>query len=873
MNVSPFDIAYSSLLKAPIVDTDIPGVRMGYSDKWTSPNNYTEPTIGEWPFKYGEADEITDMTPNEYFDIIQALAQKEGGVDRGMFQVPPIQGKDAEYRWDGMKFSPWGGSREAIAAIQAGMESGKPIGMPELEFRGGEFNGVQDGGHRMEALRQMGHGDTSVPVMRHNMPVIKSDDERKKIEDYFKEKDWGEGIDETASGYYFTMGWPLTPFNRMNDRQIKLFSQMIFNHGTDGQPNDPSYWREPFQEAGHDYSSQILMGDGMEHIPDKAYEEIIRYHQHFNDAVNELPGGANPEFQSPEFYIHSNLMGMQPEGEPSATTHPHTAADQRMENEYEEWGEHEQDFGNRYGIFHENRQFTPQMDDESWRDNIETGTPMDIAMRLLKEEVDVSGQHAPRNDPKFWEVMRHYGTQDPNAVDVPFYPYNKELGEMTPQVDELIAGYGYTPYYFGGRYPMPDLGKKNYDTGHLAVFDPGEEAASFGGNEQFTANWRKLHELGHAQGLEDLNAEWGEGRRLGKLGARSPREMLRAVDWETRALTNQRKLMEEVGLPVGQTEYNRDWNTTIGDAGFRAVTGQFTSPEGEGFVPHDEKISQDHAMNAVRTRAEELGLDMDETSADKRRRDKTGGARKVASEPMDIAYQLLKWEEHSDMHGPEKNFNQYFGIKDSWVTLPKEGMDSRPELYGEVASAMNTAYAGVGGHDKYKNGDDLQDEDKHARYDMIDNDQDPYVDAARVFSQQDQGFKVSLTAHDGRKDARVAVKEHMFDHMKTPGHYAELSGGWNRLMEEQDIAPIEDYEHIQDLVNRPTRPTETGPGTYTRDIGGTEREKQIYGQPMKEGAEWTNDFMQQSVASSRAGQAMRLDSYDYPKNEEQGDTQ
>ena len=291
-------------------------------------------------------------------------------------------------------------------------------------------------------------------------------------------------------------------------------------------------------------------------------------------------------------------------------------------------------------------------DDWQWGDKSE---PMDIAMRLLKEEVDVSGQHAPRNDPRFWEVMRHYGTQDPNAVDVPFYPYSKELGEMTPQVDELIAGYEYKPYYFGGRYPMPDLDKKNYDTGHLAIFDPGEEATSFGGNEQFTANWRKLHELGHAQGLEDLNAEWGEGRRLGKVGARTPREMLRAVDWETRALENQRKLMEEIGLPVRQIEYNRDWNTTLGDAGFRAVTGQFTSPEGEGFVPYDERISPSYAMNAVTRRAEELGLDMDETLRDKR-----GSARKVAGEPMDLAWRLLKrqttlGEFHPDFpspHGP-----------------------------------------------------------------------------------------------------------------------------------------------------------------------------------------------------------------------------
>ncbi len=264
--------------------------------------------------------------------------------------------------------------------------------------------------------------------------------------------------------------------------------------------------------------------------------------------------------------------------------------------------------------------------------------PMDLAMRLLKDaKIDVSGQHATKNDPRFWDVMQHYGKQDEKKVGEPFLPYNRELAEMSPQVNELLAEYGYEPYYFGGQYGnFSNLGKKNYTTGHLAIYDPSVEAASFG-DTQFTDNWRKLHELGHAQGLEDLNHKWGEGRRLGRIGVRTPREMLRAVDWETMALMNQRKLMNEIGLPMKPEEYNRDWNTTVGDAGFRAVTGQFTSPTEEGFVPHDERISPSHAMNAVTRRAEELGLDMDETLRDKR-----GGARKVASEPMEIAMQLLK---------------------------------------------------------------------------------------------------------------------------------------------------------------------------------------------------------------------------------------
>ena len=220
--------------------------------------------------------------------------------------------------------------------------------------------------------------------------LLKNDDERRKIEDYFKEKKWGGEVDETARDYYFTMGWPLTPFNRMSDRQVKLYSQIIFNHGTDGQPNVPSYWREPFQEAGHEYATEILMGDGMEHIPDDAYDELIRYHQHYNDAVEALPGGPNPKFESPEFYAHGDLFSPQPGDPPSPLTHPHDTAQQKMEDDNPHWGlsdDTEGSFQEHYGIYHEDRQFTPQMDDESWRDNIETGEPMDIAMQLLKNFV------------------------------------------------------------------------------------------------------------------------------------------------------------------------------------------------------------------------------------------------------------------------------------------------------------------------------------------------------------------------------------------------------------------------------------------------------------------------------------------------------
>ena len=677
--------------------------------------------------------------------------------------------------------------------------------------------------------------------------------------------------------------------------------------------------------------------------------------------------------------------------------------------------------------------------------SVQTGEPMEIAWQLLKDsKIDVSGQHAAKNDPRFWEVMQHYGTQDESKVGEPFLPYSRELAEMTPQVDELLAHYGYEPYYFGGQYGnYSDLANRNYTTGHLAIFDPHTEAASFG-DAQFTDNWRKLHELGHAQGLEDLNHKWGEGRRLGKVGVRTPREMLRAIDWETMALMNQRKLMDEIGLPMTPQEYNRDWNTTVGDAGFRAITGQFTSPTEEGFVPYDERISPAYAMNAVTRRADELGIGMDENLRDKRRRygnppplvsqdkvpalfdDKEGGARKVASEPMDIAYQLLKnddrknnyiedafdlghpllsydelhdkqraivdtiadsppsyWndpasgeletENYSGMFHPDKhhlypeeafdeylryiqhyhdasakvsampheeqiklqsdfenplhpskvaldkmaeeydhwnvedphgnfhrkynqsaglasrmaggfglhrgepieiayqllktNFNEYFGTKDSWVSLPKEGMDAKPELYGEVADAMNISYEAAGGHAKYKNADDLQEEQKHHRYDMIDNDEDPFVDAAHIYSQREQGFKSSVTAHDGSREGKSALKNHMFENLNRPGHYAETSGAWATVLDREGMPSVTDYDHIRELVNKPISESENG--RYMRDIGGEEHEKQIHGTPMREGADWTQDFLQQSLQAHNENKPFFLQDYNF----QQGATQ
>lgn len=162
-----------TIVKMPIVDTDIPGVRMAYNF------DTSEPVIGNQPYAWGKGDKITQMTPNEYFDAIREN-EDENGMYEGIHMIPD---KNAPFRWDGMMMNEHGGSRENIARILQGIKAGMPIGMPELEFRNNEFSGFQEGGHRMEALRQMGHGDTPVPVFRHNRVVKAMKDEKKDKKD------------------------------------------------------------------------------------------------------------------------------------------------------------------------------------------------------------------------------------------------------------------------------------------------------------------------------------------------------------------------------------------------------------------------------------------------------------------------------------------------------------------------------------------------------------------------------------------------------------------------------------------------------------------------------------------------------------------
>ena len=373
----PMDIAFR-LLKMPIVDTDIPGVRMGYNQRWIHPHNYPEPIIGnqpyfeDWDGELDEKNKIIQMTPNEYFDVIQAHSEKEGGVDRGEFTAPPIPDRDAEYRWDGMQFSPWSNSRKNIARITEGIEEGKPIGMPSLTFQNDKFTGEQDGGHRMEALRQMGHGDTPVPVFRYHQQQVKT----------------GEPMDIAMQ----LLKMPIIPNSIQQDGNIYRAS---FKDPVSGEklPMRAEYKESDYNSQRDELHAQIGEGEnrGID-APNIGSESPARSYVGFKTAW-----GDEEEIEALEDSLSADedlpMMGRQLTTEEPYRRRGYATALYELA---------------ALAAKNKNRRIMPSFDltnegEKFWGDKAEwpvkTGEPMDIAWQLLKmSEAEMLNYHHPDNE-------------------------------------------------------------------------------------------------------------------------------------------------------------------------------------------------------------------------------------------------------------------------------------------------------------------------------------------------------------------------------------------------------------------------------------------------------------------------------------------
>lgn len=182
------------------------------------------------------------------------------------------------------------------------------------------------------------------------------------------------------------------------------------------------------------------------------------------------------------------------------------------------------------------------------------------------------------------------------------------------KINHLLNQHGFQVYIAGGKHGKPDLASRNYNTGHLMIYDPTPSSGGDFGDEAYTRTWRTVHELSHGLTYGQLNSKYGEGRRIGKLGThRTPREAKRAVEWEWLAAHKQREITEHLtGQKVPDELFHRELNTVMHDAVHRAVTGQFTEPSDEGFVPHSHKVPLEVALGMIDNEARSMGLAHDD---------------------------------------------------------------------------------------------------------------------------------------------------------------------------------------------------------------------------------------------------------------------
>lgn len=206
----------------------------------------------------------------------------------------------------------------------------------------------------------------------------------------------------------------------------------------------------------------------------------------------------------------------------------------------------------------------------------------------------------------FGDTVKPWGTVTPGATtNLRHYDYRPfEAG-----IDAMAKKHGYQFKMMGGRHGIPDLKSDNYNHGSLHIWDPSAGSGGDFGEEAYTRSWRKAHELAHALTYADLNAKYGEGRRIGKLGIhRTPHEAKRAVEWEWLAAHKQRELGAQLGHHISDADFNRELNTVLADAVHRAIHGTFTEPSQEGFQPHPHAVGLDEAFKKIDEHAGRMGL-------------------------------------------------------------------------------------------------------------------------------------------------------------------------------------------------------------------------------------------------------------------------
>lgn len=175
--------------------------------------------------------------------------------------------------------------------------------------------------------------------------------------------------------------------------------------------------------------------------------------------------------------------------------------------------------------------------------------------------------------------------------------------------------------------------------------------------------------------------------------------------------------------------------------------------------------------------------------------------------------------------------------KGQYTNLDSADVDEEKE---ELFNLIQTAYASIGGHLKFKSPSDVKDPDlKH--WVAADIDADPEIDVVYFGKKTPFGVKHTGMGHDGVRSNIKNLLVRKSAQLKNSGNYVELSGpAFDSFVGKGGVPTIDDEELVRKVLG-PRRSSETiwhgehpsgkksGNGWYTRKIGGKETTKIMAG--------------------------------------------
>lgn len=165
------------------------------------------------------------------------------------------------------------------------------------------------------------------------------------------------------------------------------------------------------------------------------------------------------------------------------------------------------------------------------------------------------------------------------------------------------------------------------------------------------------------------------------------------------------------------------------------------------------------------------------------------------------------------------------------------------DIQGKLFDLIQNAYASIGGHLKFKTPSDVLDPDL-TYWKVADIDADPEIDVVTFGKDTPYGIKHTGMGHDGDKPNIKNLLRHKTNLIKTPGHYAEVSGpAFRAFVDVGGASTIDDEELVRKVLGskrspnviwhgpHPTDVNKKGDGWYSRPIGGEMQTKTMIGIP------------------------------------------